>query len=72
MFCHFGTESCFASDEAWGCEDCEFVPVVVFCVAEAGDEVANIAVQLSVDRLYQYLTLMMLTLELPVYRAALK
>lgn len=48
------------------------MPVVVFCVAETGDEVANIAVQLSVDRLYQYLTLMMLTLELPVYRAALK
>lgn len=46
--------------------------VVVFYVAEAGDEVANIALQQSVDRLYQYSSQMMLTQELPVCRAALK
>lgn len=46
--------------------------VVVFYVAEAGDEIANIAVQLSVDRFYQSSSQMMLTQELPVCRAALK
>lgn len=48
--------------------------VVVFCVTEASDEVANIAMQRSVERWYVYedSSQMMLTLERSVYRAALK